>query len=61
MDKKLKDEVTITRKKFSEILTETIMREAKVEGLDGEMKLLSSLMTMKIGFELEQKIFGEEE
>jgi hypothetical protein len=37
------------------------MGEAKVEGLDGEMKLLESLMTMKIGFELEQKIFGEEE
>jgi hypothetical protein len=52
MGKKLKDEVTIKRKKFSEILTETIMGEAKVEGLDGEMKLLSSLMTMKIGFEL---------
>lgn len=61
MDKKLKDEVTITRKEFSKILTETILEEAKVEGLDGEMKVVTSLITMKVGFELEKKIFGEEE
>lgn len=61
MDKKLKDEVTITRKKFCEILTETIMGEAKGEDLDGEMKVVTTLMTMKVGFGLEKKIFGEEE